>query len=81
MNALIERDAAISASGDDDGNSANAAQLGFAGDSPIAIKAEQARYEDAITTLNGSVDVRQDGTKITSQSMVIRRAEDTRAHG
>jgi len=75
MHALIERDAAIAGSGDRDGNSANAAQLGFAGDSPIAIKAEEARYENAITTLTENVDVRQDGTKITSETMIIRRAE------
>ncbi|WP_371396751.1 LPS export ABC transporter periplasmic protein LptC [Fretibacter rubidus] len=74
MSAVIERDAALAGSSASDG-AGNSASLGFAGNSPIDITAEEARYEDALTTLIGGVTVLQDGTEITSETMIIERAK------
>ena len=74
MSAQIQRDAALEGSSASRANAASAG-LGFAGDSPIDITANEAQYEGALTTLIGNVKVVQDGTVITSNNMVIDRAK------
>lgn len=71
MNAVIERDATLASKR----SGSSSVGLGFGGDGPIAITATQGIYQSAITTLDGNVVVIQDGTRITSDNMVIERAE------
>lgn len=71
MDAVIERDASLASQG----SGRNSVGLGFGGDGPIAITATQGTYQSATTTLDGNVVVIQDGTRITSDNMVIERAQ------
>lgn len=72
MSAMIERD--ISAASNSERASASIG-LGFGGDGPIAITATRGTYQSATTTLEQDVVVVQDGTTITSDTMVIERAQ------
>ena len=74
MSAQIQRDAALEGSSASNQDAASAG-LGFAGDSPIDITANEARYQGAVTTLIGSVKVDQEGTVITAANMIIERAK------
>jgi lipopolysaccharide transport protein LptA len=65
MNATITRDAASSS--DDN--------FGFEGNSPIDLSAQTATYKDTTTTLSGDVDVKQGGSRVTSNEMIIYRAK------
>lgn len=55
--------------------------LGFEGNDPINIKAVVGTYKSAVTTLSGDVDVRQAGSRVTSDNMVIYRAKAKESEG
>ena len=66
MNAKITRDAAAGNSGD---------SFGFEGNTPINITAQTASYKSSVTTLSGDVDVKQGGSRVVSDDMIIYRAK------
>jgi len=53
------------------------AQFAFGGDAPILIDADKATYKGGLTVLAGKVDVRQDDSRIQSDTMDIYRNEGT----
>ena len=64
MNATITQDA-------DDTNES----FGFDGNGPIDVTAETATYKASVTTLSGDVKVLQGASRVTSNDMIIYRAE------
>ena len=65
MSAIITRDA----------NAKKGESFGFDGNGPINVQAQTATYKKAITTLSGQVAVNQGASRVTSDNMVIYRAE------
>jgi len=65
MTATITRDASASSN----------ESFGFDGDGPINVEAQTASYEASITTLSGDVDVAQGASRVTSDDMIIYRAQ------
>lgn len=65
MSAIITRDA----------NANTNESFGFDGSGPINVQAQTATYKKAITTLSGQVAVNQGASRVTSDNMVIYRAE------
>ncbi|MEE9347651.1 MAG: LptA/OstA family protein [Robiginitomaculum sp.] len=51
------------------------AQFAFGGDAPIKIDADKIEYEGAVTILTGQVEVIQEGTRILSDRMELRREQ------
>ncbi len=55
--------------------------FGFDGNDPINISAKTASYKSAVTTLSGNVDVKQGGSHVNSDNMLIYRSKATDEQG
>ncbi len=72
MSATITRETAKNTRGE---------TLGFDGNDPINISAKTASYKSAVTTLSGTVDVKQGRSHVSANNMLIYRAKATDEQG